>query len=72
MYIMLYSYDDFHSLSGEHLGKSFETNVFTSRKKMLEYLQKNIYSEETKKPFNFKTLKSYNKLGIYYRKVKRV
>ena len=38
------------------------------KKEMLEHLQTEIYCEETRKPLNYKSLKSYQKLGFIFLK----
>ena len=41
---------------------------FNSKKEMLEHLQTEIYCDEKRKPLNYKTLKSYQKLGFIFLK----
>ncbi len=67
-WMLFLPYDGFHRDSTMYFGTEFECLDFPTKKEMLLYLQKNIFSEKTKKPFNYKTLKSYKKLGIAYRK----
>ena len=63
---MLYLYD-FEDPIDDTLHPTIEIQDFNSKKEMLSYLQKNICSEETRKPFNFKTLLKYAKeCKIFY------
>ena len=63
---MIYPYDFEDPVDGT-LHPTLEINDFNSKKEMLSYLQKNICSEETRKPFNFKTLLKYTKeCKIFY------
>ena len=67
-WMLLLPYDGYHYDSTMYFGTEFECLDFSTKKEMLSYLQKNLFSEETRKPFNFKTLKSYEKLGISFTK----
>ena len=63
---MIYPYDFEDPIDGT-LHPTLEINDFNSKKEMLSYLQKNICSEETRKPLNFKTLLMYVKeCNIFY------
>ena len=67
--IAIYPYDFEDPLTGEFSNR-FDFQKFSSKKQMLKYLQKNICSDETGKPFNFKTLSEYARLGIFHKKDK--
>ena len=63
---MLYPYDFEDPIDGT-LRPTIGIQDFNSKKEMLSYLQKNICSEETRKPFNFKTLSKYTQeCQIFY------
>ena len=64
--IAIYPYNFEDSLTKE-FSEGFDFQKFSSKKQMLKYLQKNICSEETGKPFNFKTLNEYVRVGIFYK-----
>jgi hypothetical protein len=70
-YMSVMPYDYVDKLSNEYSTK-FDIQIFNSKNKMLKHLQKNICCEETKKPFNFKTLKEYEALGFMFRKENNV
>ena len=61
-------YDCIDEFSGEDKGTRFHMDKFNSKKEMLEHLQTEIYCEETRKPLNYKSLKSYQKLGFIFLK----
>jgi len=57
---MVYPYDFQDPIDGTFF-PMLGIKDFNSKKEMLKYLQKNICSEETRKPFKFKTLAKYAK-----------
>ena len=57
---MVYPYDFEDPIDGTFFSM-LGIKDFNSKKEMLFYLQKNICSEETRKPLNFKTLSMYVK-----------
>ncbi len=67
-YILSLPHDAYYN-EGMYIKTHFDYETFSTKKKMLDYLQKNLYSEETRKPFNYTTLKQYEILGVSYQKV---
>jgi len=57
---MIYPYDFEDSVYG-NIHSCIGIRDFNSKKNLLVYLQMNICSEDTRKPFNFKTLLKYAK-----------